>query len=394
MTNKHIFMLALLVAGGMIGAGILAMPIGAGIAGFWPSIVMMMFFSLSMFFSGAVLAKEVNEKRDDTFNFPSLYQEHFGVSGKWIASVANLIIFYGLLISYLVGASKIILSLFHINADMKSIVLFVIFMAFTSVAMLNIAIIKKYNTALMMLLWLAFLVLVYIGSSGIDANRFAHVDLVYLPMAAPMIIAAFVFHNIIPSICKDANYSNDIYKSIAIGLLIGFVMNTIWLTVSVGVVPEFGHISLNEARLTGVPITIEMSQILKSELFMVVGTLFAIIAIVTSYVSIGVSLKDFYKDILQNSLNIYNRWLLLVLSFIPPLIISYLFVDVFLKVLNIVGGVGIVLLFGILPTIIFYKKSSSKFALFISMVFFMAFSATLIVTVLQTIGVLHLQPAK
>ena len=61
-----------------------------------------------MFFSGIVLAKEVNKKKDDTFNFPSLYQEHFGVAGKWIASIANLIIFYGLLISYLVGSSKIV----------------------------------------------------------------------------------------------------------------------------------------------------------------------------------------------------------------------------------------------------------------------------------------------
>ena len=86
---------------------------------------------------------------------------------------------------------------------------------------------------------------------------------------------AFVFHPIIPTICRDAKWSGDIYKPIAIGLLIGFVMNTIWLVVAVGVVPEFGHISLNEARLTGMPITLEMSKILKSDLFLIMGTLFA-----------------------------------------------------------------------------------------------------------------------
>ena len=44
MTIKHTFMLSFLVAGNMIGAGILAMPINAGISGFWPSMLMMAFF--------------------------------------------------------------------------------------------------------------------------------------------------------------------------------------------------------------------------------------------------------------------------------------------------------------------------------------------------------------
>ena len=146
MTTKHILMLAFLVAGNMIGAGILAMPISAGIAGFWPSMLMMVFFAFSMFFSGIVLAKEINEKKDDTFNYPSLYQEHFGVSGKWMASAANLTIFYGLLISYLVGSTKIILVVFKINATYEPLILFVVFVVFTYIVMSSMTLIKKYNS--------------------------------------------------------------------------------------------------------------------------------------------------------------------------------------------------------------------------------------------------------
>ncbi|MEA1892349.1 MAG: aromatic amino acid transport family protein [Campylobacterota bacterium] len=309
MANKQVFMLALLVAGSMIGAGILAMPITAGIAGFWPSMLMMLFFSLSMLFSGLVLVGEINKIKKETFNLPSLYQEHFGVTGKWIATIANLIIYYGLLISYLVGTSKIIVIVFKIGDDYRSLVPFVIFLAFTSIVMLSMSIIKKYNTALMFSLWIAFFTLTYIGTSGVETARFSHTDWTYLPMAIPMIIAAFVFHNIIPTICRDAKWSDEIYKPIVLGLSMGFIMNTIWLVVSIGIVPEFGAVSLNEARLTGIPITLEMSQILKSELFLVAGTFFALIAIMTSYVSIGVSLKDFTKDILENSFSIYNKWL-------------------------------------------------------------------------------------
>jgi len=393
MTNKHIFLLSFLVAGNMIGAGILAMPITAGIAGFWPSIFMMVFFSLSMFFSGIVLAKEVNKKQDDTFNFPSLYEEHFGVFGKWAATLANLIIFYGLLISYLVGSSKIILITFKLDPFLEPFVLFIIFSLFTYIAMSSMQIIKKYNTLLMIFLWIAFFGLVYIGKDSLNIGNFSHTDLKYLPIAIPMIIAAFVFHSIIPTICRDAQWSDDIWKPIALGLTMGFVMNTLWLIVAVGVVPEFGHISLNEARLTGIPITLEMSKILKSELFLIIGTIFAIIAIATSYVSIGVSLKDFSKDILENSLNIYNKWVLFIIAFIPPLVVSYLFADVFLKALDIVGGIGIVLLFGILPTIIHYRDTRSKLGILVSGIFFIAFSIIFLITLLQTFGMLHFNPA-
>ena len=393
MTSKHIFMLSFLVTGNMIGAGILAMPISAGIAGFWPSMLMMLFFSLSMFFSGTVLAKEVNKKRDDTFNYPSLYEEHFGLVGKYLASLSNLIIFYGLLISYLVGASKIIVITFKIDSGFEPFILFTLFSLFTYIAVSSVQLIKKYNMLLMLSLWLAFFVLVYIGTSDINTTNFSHSDWKYLPIAIPMIIASFVFHSIIPTICRDAGWSDDIWKPIALGLLMGFIMNTLWLLVAIGVVPEFGHISLNEARLTGIPITLEMSKILQSELFLTIGTLFSIIAIATSYVSIGMSLKDFSKDILENSFNIYNKWILFSIAFFPPLIVSYLFADVFLKALNIVGGIGIVLLFGILPSIIYYRKSSSKLSIMIAIIFFIAFSITFLITLLQTFGMLHLYPA-
>lgn len=82
----------------------------------------------------------------------------------------------------------------------------------------------------------------------------------------------------------------------------------------------------------------------------------------------------------------------MIIAFIPALVLSYLFANVFLKALNIVGGIGLVLLFGILPTIIFYKNTSTKFGVFISGVFFVAFSITLIITILQTFGILHIHP--
>ena len=385
-------MIALLVTGNLIGAGILGMPITTGIAGFWPSMTMMVLFSIGMFFSAFVLANEANETQNDTFNYPSLYEKYLGTTGKWVAIIANLVILYGLLIGYLAGGSKIIVGILNIPTVYEPLVLLLLFLSFTSIAISGMSIIKKYNTVLMLSLWIAFFVLVFMGLDGVDTEHFSHTDWGYLPMAVPMIVTGFHFHNIIPTLCRDSKWDNSIWKPIAIGMAIGFVMNTIWIAIGIGVSPEFGNVSLNEARISGIPVTVEMSNVLQSKVFSLIGMVFAIIAITTSYVANGMGLKDFSDDFLQNTLNIHNKWAVLSVAFIPPLIVSYLFADIFLKAINVAGGIGIVLLFGVLPSIIFYKKTVSKIGKISSIFFFIVFAIALCIVTLQTFGVLNLQP--
>ncbi|MEA1916985.1 MAG: aromatic amino acid transport family protein [Campylobacterota bacterium] len=392
MTNRYILMLTLLVTGNLIGAGILGMPITTGLAGFWPSMLMMVLFALGMLFSAVVLANEANTTQNDTFNYPSLYQKYLGTSGKWVATIANLIILYGLLTGYLAGGSQIIVNIVGIPTEFQPLVLLTLFALLTLLSISGMSVIQKYNTVLMLSLWTAFFVLIFVGFEKVESAKYAYTDWGYLPMAIPMIVTGFHFHNIIPSLCKDSKWSKDIWKPIAIGMGIGFAMNTIWMLVAIGVVPTFGEISLNEARVSGIPITVEMSQILHSQIFSIIGMIFAIIAITTSYVANGMGLKDFTEDFLKNSLNIENKWIILAVAFIPPLILSLLFADIFLEAINIAGGIGIVLLFGILPSIIFYKKTSSKFGKIISIISLIAFSVALIIVTLQTFHILHIEP--
>jgi len=392
MNTKTTLFMALLITGNMIGAGILAMPIVAGIAGFFPSLVAILFFWASMFFSGFVLVKEINEVKEDSFNLPSLYEKHFGASGKWLTSLVNIMIFYGVMTSYLAGSTKLVLLMLHLKPTLEPLILLLIFILLTALAISSIKIIERYNTFFMLVLAITFLLLIGIGSTKIESARLTDTDWYYLPVALPMIIAGFVYHYILPSVCKASGWSNEIYKPIVIGLGIALVMNIIWLIVGIGVVPEFGNISLNEARLTGAPVTVAMSQILGSELFLVTGSLFAIVAITTSYISIGMSLKDFLKDIFQNTFHIKNKYLILIVAFIPPLAIAYLYADIFLKALDFVAGIGVVLLFGVLPSIIAYKRADSKVNSILAIIFFIVFSITLVITLLQTFGLINITP--
>jgi tyrosine-specific transport protein len=392
MNNKTIVLMALLITGNMVGAGILAMPIVAGIAGFYPSLLAIIFLSITMLFTGLVLVREINDAKQDSFNLPSLYEKHFGVSGKWLTSLANMIIFYGVLTSYLAGSTKLILTLFNLENSFEPFVLLLVFILLSTLAVSSIKIIQRYNTFFMLLLAITFVFLIGLASPQIEANRLSNIDWQYLPIALPMIIAGFVYHYVLPSLCKASGWSNEIYKPILIGITIAVLMNIIWLIAGIGVVPKFGHFSLNEARLTGIPITVEMSKILGSELFLITGSIFAIVAITTSYISIGMSLKDFLEDIFKNTFHISNKYFIFIVAFFPPLTISYLYVDIFLKALSFVSGVGVVILFGILPSIMAYKRETSRVAKAVSSIFFIVFCATLVITLLQTFGIININP--
>ena len=111
----QILSIGFLIVGNLIGAGILALPINTGLAGFIPAMAGLFLTSAAMYYSSVILSREAVATRESNFNYPSLYRKHLGEAGKWIAVVANLIILYGLLTAYLTGISTIIVSLFKLS---------------------------------------------------------------------------------------------------------------------------------------------------------------------------------------------------------------------------------------------------------------------------------------
>lgn len=80
------------------------------------------------------------------------------------------------------------------------------------------------------------------------------------------------------------------------------------------------------------------------------------------------------------------------LTFIPPLAVACIYPDIFLKAIDLVGGVGIVVLFGILPAIICLKKAKTRRIRILAGLMMVLFAGCLAIEVLQECGWLHLRP--
>lgn len=376
--------LTCLVTGNLIGAGILGIPILAGIAGFWPSVGLMIVSCIAMTYSAIVLARVACEKKDPIFNYPSLYAAQLGKFGKHIGTLTNALILYGLLTAYIAGGAIILAQLFGIAVSIW--LTFGFFALMTCLTLGGVKLFEKFNVFLMAILWTTFIIMIIIGDRHIDLANLEHSNWAFLLLAIPMIVTAFHFHNLIPTLATHAKYNKKIlYIAVIIGMFIGLLMNTAWLYVGVGNIPLLGHNSLEYCYVNGIPATVPMDAIIRSKFFVIVSLLFSLLAILTSYVANGLGLVGFCKDFSLTYLKIKNKLFPLLLAFAPPIIIAFSFPHIFLSAIGIVGGIGIITLFGVLPSIIDYQHGAKKTA----MLFLLLFGIVLVIQILLDVHVLQ-----
>lgn len=351
-STTSIIAVAGLITGNLIGAGILGLPINTGLAGLGPSILAMAAGGALMFLSAIILGDRAVRSRSESFDYPSMYEAILGKTGKWVAVAANLIILYGLLTAYLTGGAKIIAN-FVGGAASQSLIMLLLSVPLVALTCINLSFLQKLNTLFILVLVSAFAILLGQGIGQIEVSRLARADWGYLPATLPIIVTAFHFHNIIPTISTSLGWDPARYrKAVFWGMALAFFMNGAWVLVGIGVIPLTGDNSIFEAWQTNLPATVPMGVQLQSVLFTVCASIFALTAICTSFLANGLGLQGFIRDLLVNTFNINRRPLVIALTFLPPVIIALVYPDIFLRALDLVGGVGIVILFGVLPALI------------------------------------------
>lgn len=392
-SKLQILSIGLLIVGNLIGAGILALPINTGLAGFWPALGGLFLTSAAMYYSAIILSREAVQHQTSTFNYPSLYQEYLGTAGKWVAVVANLVILYGLLTAYLTGITTIIRHLFDIHVAPVWLML-CFFAIVTVISLARISTIEKYIAVLVAVKCVAFAAIAWMAGTHVEAKNLQHVNWPLFIAGIPILVTAFHFHNIIPAVCESLKWNQRIInRTMLLGMTLGFVMNATWLLVGIGVLPlDSSPIGLVNAFQKNLPATVPLADAIGSKLFLVFAMFFALIAITTAYLANGMGLIGFMDDLTSQYLGRTNAALSRLLAFGPPLVIALVYPDVFLKAIDFAGGFGIVTLFGILPSIIAIRKAQTPGAKALGIVLLLLFGVFFVVEAAQEFGLLHISP--
>lgn len=384
---------ALLVTGSLIGAGILALPIKTGLAGFVPSLVGMVVICAAMLFTAVVLAREATESRDPDFHYATMYQKYLGAFGKWVAIFANLIVLYGLLTAYLTGATTVISKSLGLG-DTSGWIMLAFFALMVALLLAGIHAVRKSNAVFMVIMWGAFALIAFLAVGFVEKGNLAYADWTFLPAAIPIVVTAFYFHNIIPSCCQVLRWDyRSVRLTLVAGIAIGLVMYTAWIYVAIGALPlSGGPDSLDYAFRHDYPATIPLAGKIDSPLFALGSLAFALFAIATSFLACGTGLLAFIRDLSVNHLHVRGRSLIVLFSFGPPLAIGLIYPDIFLKALDVVGGVGIVVLFGILPSLIAALRARRTVSRLVCLLIGLLFAGFLALEIMRESGLLRIAP--
>lgn len=389
------FTAALMISGNTIGAGILGLPVLGGMAGALPSTIGLMIIWMVMLGTGFVLAWRMISHGRDIQGLPSLFHKELGPVGKGFAIVGYLINYFGILVAYLCGGATIITHLFNINVP-ESFVTLVLFTILTTVTLFGVEVVRKSNAALMALLFIAFMYLILASGKSMHPQWLRYTDWRFFPSVFPVFICAFTYHNTIPIIVRVLDYDRPaIKRALIVGTAIPLVLSILWTLSVIGCLPleGLGKDTIYHAFKENFPATIPLAHILDSEIFTIVSLVFSLLAIATSYLAVGTGLLNFMKDLTRPFFKKRNHATDALLAFGLPLLITLCYPDLFLIALNVAGGVGIGMVFGILPGLILFKmRQTFRPALAMGVGIILFFMVVMGMELLQETGRLKIKP--
>lgn len=342
----------LLVAGSCIGAGMLALPILTGLAGFFPSLSIMVFSWAFMTFT-ALLLVEASGWVNGHMNLVSMVKQSLGKTGLCVCWISYLLLFYSILVAYIAASSSIFSSVFYhlFNLPLPNWTASLFFTAFFGYFVyLGTRSIDLFNRLLMAGLISTYLAMIALGVSRIQPKLLMHWAPEFMFFSLPVLVISFGFHNLIPSL---TSYMKGDLRRVRLtvigGSAITLAVYLIWSLLFLGVVPFQGPSGILESYEKGAEATSALHTYLGSTAVSSFAQGFAFFAIVTSFLAQGLSLTHFLADGMKLSITRRSGRLVCLLALIPPLIFALLYPHIFFKALDFAGGVCALILFGILP---------------------------------------------
>jgi tyrosine-specific transport protein len=350
----------LLIAGSCIGAGMLALPILTGLAGFFPSMFALFAAWAFMTYTGLLLTEACGWFYGQV-NFLSMAKEALGETGRIVGWLTYLFLFYSLLVAYAAASggifSAILVDFFGLQLPGSVCSIFFTFV-FGWIIYLGTRSVDLLNRLLMAGLILAYLGMICLGVFHIHLNLLSYIDSKYVLASLPVLVISFGFQNMIPSM--TAYLKGDLRRvrmTVLGGSLMTLVVYVLWCALVLGIVPVEGPhgIVATYNSPEGKEATSAMSYALGNVKIVSFAQAFAFFAIVTSFLAQGLTLTHFLGDGLkpkgadEASFIQKNKWWLCSLALLPPLILALLVPCLFYKALNFGGGFCAMILFGILP---------------------------------------------
>jgi len=357
-TPNKLFGGILLIAGTTIGAGMLALPVVTGFAGFYPSVLLFLLFWVFMTFT-AFLMLEVALWMPPHTNLVTMARNTLGHWGEVTSWLVFLFLLYSLTTAYLAGGGPLFNELIQSISGyttpewVGALPLLFIFGFFVYKGTRSV---DYVNRLLMAGLVITYVLLVVFLTPHVNAKLLDHIAWAHLILATSIVATSFGFHIIIPSLVSY--FDRDVptlRRAILIGSAIPLVIYIMWEFLTLGIIPLEGPHGISEGYAQGANGAHLLTVLLGNSAIAQVARFFSLFAIITSFLGVSLSLSDFLADGFKIEKTRQGRLLLYVLTFLPPFLITLYDPRAFLSALEYAGAFGVMILLGLLPALMVWR---------------------------------------
>lgn len=333
----------LLVAGTMIGAGMLAMPLTSAGIGLTATVFLLIGLWAVLTFT-ALLFVELYQTADSDAGIGTLAAQYFGKAGRIISTAVLIVFLYALIAAYVNGGGSLLMDLLPAMGDkdtMNKIAVLVFTIFFGSFIVIGTHSVDKINRVLFFVMIATFILVLALMLPNIKFDNLMAmpIDNALIISASPVFLTAFCFHGSIPSLNK---YLDGNVKSLRIAILVGSGITLfayfLWQLSTHGLLSqnEFLQILREDATLNGlVKATLEITQ---SPIIANAVKIFSTLALVTSFLGVALGLLECIEDLLKQSFDIHaGRISLGLMTFIPPVLFSLFYPEGFILALGYAG---------------------------------------------------------
>lgn len=333
----------LLVAGTMIGAGMLAMPLTSAGIGLTATVFLLIGLWAVLTFT-ALLFVELYQTADSDAGIGTLAAQYFGKAGRIISTAVLIVFLYALIAAYVSGGGSLLMDLLPAMGDkdtMNKIAVLVFTIFFGSFIVIGTHSVDKINRVLFFVMIAAFILVLALMLPNIKFDNLMAmpIDNALIISASPVFFTAFGFHGSIPSLNK---YLDGNVKSLRIAILVGSGITLfayfLWQLSTHGLLSqnEFLQILREDATLNGlVKATLEITQ---SPIIANAVKIFSTLALVTSFLGVALGLLECIEDLLKQSFDIHaGRISLGLMTFIPSVLFSLFYPEGFILALGYAG---------------------------------------------------------
>ncbi|MDO8435385.1 MAG: aromatic amino acid transport family protein [bacterium] len=311
-----------IVVGTIIGAGVLGIPFVVARSGFVTGMVALVVLTAVVATMHLMLA-EVAARTTGTHQLTGYAERYMGKGGKIVMMFGMILSLYGALTAYLIGISQTATEFVGFGRELWWGVAF--FGVAGAAVFVGLSLVKRFEMALTFLILVVVLALAVVSGPHIDPAALTHYASSKLFLPYGVILFALLGTVAIPEAARVLHRDpKELKRAVFWGTVIPAIIYALFAFTVVGVTggdtTEIATIGLGE-RL--------------GQTATIFGSLFALFAMGTSFLTISLALLDMYHY--DYKLTHVTSWLL---TLAPPLIAFLLSLTSFAETLGVVGGIA------------------------------------------------------